>query len=273
MGTTGFVYDQNIVIDLEFTPVPDSCVSRGMRNEVIEIGAVRVTPQGKVLDEFRCLVRPQFAESINSHVRKLTGIRWADVESAPSFAEAFERLIAWIGGGRTRMVAWSKSDMRQIRHECAAKGLDVPECMSRWMDLQMVFPHLMDMRGHRQQMSLHRAIEWYGLELDSSCEHAALLDAEHTAELLCMLLNGEYLEHKRALMAAMPSRFGVVKRAGAEGASGKATSAGGATLVGKATSSGEVSPANEAVLVEPAKPAFGIMAGALAGLYAQMMAS
>ena len=48
-------YDQNIVVDLEFTPSIRNARKHGVRQiyEVIEIGAVRVSPDGRVLDEFR----------------------------------------------------------------------------------------------------------------------------------------------------------------------------------------------------------------------------
>ena len=53
-------YDQNIVVDLEFTPSIRNARKQGVRQvyEAIEIGAVRVSPGGRMLDEFRCLVRP-----------------------------------------------------------------------------------------------------------------------------------------------------------------------------------------------------------------------
>lgn len=199
-------YEQNIVIDFEFTPIPKGSRVNGMRHEIIEIGAVRVDPSGRVLDEFRCLVRPEIATEISDVVRHLTGITWAQVEDAPTFAVAFGRLVDWIGDSRTRMVAWSTCDEHQVRVECAGKGLEVPASMSRWLDLQCVFPRVMGIGRPGGKMSLHDAIGWYGLELHASCEHAALLDAEHTAELLRELMTDGYLEQKRALAAAMPAK-------------------------------------------------------------------
>ena len=37
-------YDQNIVIDLEFTPVPNEAGPGCLHYEIIQIGAVRVSP-------------------------------------------------------------------------------------------------------------------------------------------------------------------------------------------------------------------------------------
>ena len=196
-------YDQNIVIDLEFTPVPRELGHGSLRHEIIQIGAVRVSPEGRVLDQFCCFVRPQLAPFVSWNVQRITGIGNSALEGAPSFAEALELLCTWIGGGRTRMVAWSNSDRAQMQQECVAKGLQLPENMGRWMDLQRVFPRAMGMRRKRRRMSLHDALAWFGQEPAKGCEHQALLDAERTAQLLCSLLRGEHLEHARAMRSAM----------------------------------------------------------------------
>lgn len=198
-------YDQNIVVDLEFTPSIRNARKHGVRQvyEVIEIGAVRVSPDGRVLDGFRCLVRPDMATSVSGKVRRLTGITTRMLEDAPNFAQALLLFSEWVGKGRTRMVAWSENDKAQIISECAMKEIEIPANMRRWMDLQRVFPRAMDMRGRPKRMSLHDAFAWFDRELSGDCEHRALADAEHAAELLVALIRGEHLEHKRALEAAM----------------------------------------------------------------------
>lgn len=45
-------YRQNIVIDLEFTQVDQKYKRRTFRQEIIQIGSVRVSPSGEVLDSF-----------------------------------------------------------------------------------------------------------------------------------------------------------------------------------------------------------------------------
>ena len=198
-------YDQNIVVDLEFTPSIRNARKHGVSQvyEVIEIGAVRVSADGRVQDEFRCLVRPEMASSVSSRVCRLTGITTRMLKDAPNFAEALSLFSEWVGKRRTRMVAWSENDKAQIVSECSVKGIEMPANMRRWMDLQRVFPRAMDMRGRHKCMSLHDAFAWFDRELSADCEHQALADAEHTAELLIALIKGEHLEHKRALEAAM----------------------------------------------------------------------
>ena len=196
-------YDQNIVIDLEFTPVPNEAGPGCLHYEIIQIGAVRVSPDGRMLDQFCCFVRPQWAPFVSWKVQRITGIRDSALQDAPSFAQALVLLRAWIGEGRTRMVAWSGTDKAQILAECAAKGLRVPGNMDRWMDLQRVFPRAVGMRKKRTCMALHDALAWFDMEPQKGCEHQALLDAEHTAQLLISLFKGEHLEHAKAMRSAM----------------------------------------------------------------------
>lgn len=45
-------YEQNIVVDLEFTPVDKGAKTRKFKYEIIQIGAVRVSSDGEIKDSF-----------------------------------------------------------------------------------------------------------------------------------------------------------------------------------------------------------------------------
>ena len=189
------------MVDLEFTPVPPGS-PECLMSEVIEIGAVRMSPEGEALDEFRCVVCPEYATSIAPHVRRLTGLRWIDVCDAPGFAQALAEFSAWIGDEPARLVAWSDSDRIQIQEECEAKNLEIPANMRRWLDLQRVFPRMLEVGRRHRLMSLQKAQEWYGVDVKKSSMHTALRDAQLTADLLSLLLTGEHKEQKKALHTA-----------------------------------------------------------------------
>ena len=198
-------YDQNIVIDLEFNLTDKEIRKRGLRQEIVEIGAVRLDASGRVVDEFSCFVRPEYAGGIHPSIAELTGIRDCDVADAAALPEALAALCEWIGPGRTRMVEWSKSDRDQIERECAFKGIEAPAQMSRWLDLQVVCPKLMAV-GNGRLMKLGTALEWYGVECDASRAHRALYDAQVTAELMRQVITGEFREQKARLDVCMPRR-------------------------------------------------------------------
>lgn len=199
-------YDQQIVIDLEFNTVGREAFERGLSHEVIEIGAVRLDATGNMVDTFSCFVKPEHTDIITNKVTSITGIRTCDVNDAPCFSEALTALAEWIGEGRTRIVAWSKSDQAQIKSECAFKGIEVPKQMRCWLDLQVVYPRVMGVGNFKRRMSLRDAADWYGTGLDSGRAHRALYDAQVTARMMSDLMTGEYLKQKKALEEAIPPR-------------------------------------------------------------------
>lgn len=194
-------YEQNIVIDLEFNPTPRK-VGRGLRFEIIEIGAVKLDAQGNAKGEFSCLVKPQYSRFVRKNIIALTGIKTCDVSQAPMLEEAIASLARWIGDASSRIVAWSKNDQRQIKRECAHKSIEVPPQLRRWLDLQAIYPRVMNV-GNGRRMKLSTAADWYGAELDQSSAHRALYDAKVTSELLRQLLTGAYQQQKVALDSAM----------------------------------------------------------------------
>ena len=74
-----------IVLDMEWNqPWPGSPSSKKVlpvqiRGEIIQIGAVRVTREQLVMDEFQVLVKPKFYRRLNRRVSKLTGIKDAQL--------------------------------------------------------------------------------------------------------------------------------------------------------------------------------------------------
>jgi len=93
-----------IVLDMEWNqPWPGSPSARKVlpvqiRGEIIQIGAVRVTEDQQVADEFQILIKPKFYRSLNRRVSKLTGIKESRLkaEGVP-FPEAMESFRSWCG--------------------------------------------------------------------------------------------------------------------------------------------------------------------------------
>lgn len=200
-------YANNIVLDFEFTPVPREMREGKFRDEIIEIGAVRVNEHGEKLDSFNRLVKPTMASGVSPTVSSITGITDGQLCQADTLEVVLYEFVEWIelgasrGNGRTRIVSWDKNDQRVLTLECAVKGIEIPGCMKRWLDLQVVYPRMMEVGRARRKMSLKDALGWDGDAFDSKKAHRALYDAERTAELMGQLLSGEYRQQKQALGA------------------------------------------------------------------------
>ena len=191
-------YACSIAIDLEFTPVPWGLMHKtGLGYEIIEVGAVKVAPDGTFCGEFNRMVRPTFARHVAGWIHRMTGIGNEDLARAKHLDEVLDDFADWIGPGRVRMITWSNADFKQITDECQVKGIE-HRLPSRWVDIQHLYPRLMGLPRHCT-VALVDAAEWLGIDSDESSAHRALYDAQMTAEIFRMMAAGECKEHRSRL--------------------------------------------------------------------------
>lgn len=197
IDTTNFA--RQIVLDFEFAPVPKQRQRRGLRNEIIEVGAVKLDYHGNVMGEFSQFVQTEYAEGVAYPVRELTGISAVDTATADPLYVVIKRLNDWIGRYSAQVVCWSGADRRQLLTECQAKRIDLAAFPADWADLQAFYTSIMDV-GSRGRVSLSDAAAWFGVKFDESTGHAhsALADARVTARLLKQVIDGEYRVGPRA---------------------------------------------------------------------------
>ena len=181
-----------IVLDMEWNqPWPGSPSAKkvlpvAIRGEIIQIGAVRVTQDREVADEFQVLILPKFYRSLNRRVSKLTGIKESRLKSEGiPFAEAMEQFRAWCGGD-VIFLTWGFDDIPILRENLQLHGLET-EWTDRWFNAQMIFNAQTD--GSNSQKALKTAMEIFGIEATRPA-HDALGDAYHTA-LICTRLDLE----------------------------------------------------------------------------------
>lgn len=195
-------YEQNIVIDLEFTPVDKKNKARRFKYEIIQIGAVKVSNNGEILDTFSSYVSPEYSSGVSRNVQQLTGINNVDLFNESCLEDTLTRFRSWVGGGKTRFVAWSSTDLSQLKKETEFKGIDFPEDRCRWLDLQKIYPKFLKV-GNGRLVSLRTAADWYGVKISEEQLHGALYDARITAELMRYLITGDYKEQSDSLASFM----------------------------------------------------------------------
>ena len=191
IDTTNFA--RQIVLDFEFAPVPKQRQRRGLRNEIIEAGAVKLDNRGNVMGEFSQFVQTEYAEGVAYPVRELTGISAVDTAMADPLYMVIKRFSDWIGRYSAQVVCWSGTDRRQLMTECGAKRIDLAGFPVDWADLQAFYTSIMDVGSHGC-VSLDDAATWFGVDFDESTGHAhsALADARVTARLLKQVMDGDY---------------------------------------------------------------------------------
>ncbi len=179
-----------IVLDMEWNqPWPGSPSARKVlpvqiRGEIIQIGAVRVTEDQQVMDEFQVMVRPKYYHRLNRRVSKLTGIKESRLrEEGIPLPEAMEQFRSWCGEN-VIFLTWGFDDITILRENLQLFELETG-WTDRWYNAQMIFNAQTD--GSNSQKALRTAMEVFGIEATRPA-HDALGDAYHTA-LICARLD------------------------------------------------------------------------------------
>ncbi len=191
-----------IILDMEWNqPWPGSPSAKkvlpvAIRGEIIQIGAVRVTADRRVADEFQVMVAPKYYRHLNRRISKLTGIKESRLrEEGIPFPKAIAQFRAWCGEDVT-FLTWGFDDITILRENLRLYGLS-DDWTGRWYNAQMIFNAQTD--GSTSQKALKTAMEIFGVEATRPA-HDALGDAYHTA-VICAKLDLErgVREYGRAL--------------------------------------------------------------------------
>ena len=179
-----------IVLDMEWNqPWPGSPSAKkvlpvAIRGEIIQIGAVRVTEEQTVTDEFQILIKSKFYRHLNRRVSKLTGIKESQLrEEGVPFPEAMEAFKTWCGEDIV-FLTWGFDDIGILRENLQLFELETG-WTDKWYNAQMIFNAQTD--GSTAQKALKTAMEIFEIEATRPA-HDALGDAYHTA-LICARLD------------------------------------------------------------------------------------
>jgi DNA polymerase III epsilon subunit-like protein len=179
-----------IVLDMEWNqPWPGSPSAKKVlpvqiRGEILQIGAVRVTEDQQVADEFQVLIKPKFYRRLNRRVSKLTGITESRIrEEGIGMKEAVAQFQQWCGDD-VIFLTWGFDDITILKENLQLYGID-DSWVDKWYNAQMIFNAQTD--GSNNQKALKTALEIFEIE-PSRPAHDALGDAYHTA-LICARLD------------------------------------------------------------------------------------
>lgn len=187
---------KSVFIDLEFCEVKKEYKKEWKisRNEVIEIGAVKLDEENHIIERFNAYVKPKYG-SITPFITELTHIEEKVVANARLFTEVMDTFIEWVGEEEVAVYSWSNSDWIQLQKECLMKEykcIQLERMYDNWIDFQMLFGKIL---GIEQQISLTNAINGAGLEFEGRA-HTAIADAENTALLFALTKDADRFKEK-----------------------------------------------------------------------------
>jgi len=151
-------------------------LSRRLRGEVIQIGAVKLDKNMMPCGSYQVIVKPKYFKKIHKHVSVLTGITQEQIDLGTTLPEAAERFRKWCGKDFV-FLTWGPDDIPMLK-----ENFRVHDLPSSWLDstydLQLIFNSQTD--GGSKQRSLEYAMEYFEIP-QTLPAHDALNDAYFTA--------------------------------------------------------------------------------------------
>lgn len=171
-----------IILDLEATCWEND---RSKQNEIIEIGAVKVSGL-KIVGEFQQFINPVINPILTDFCNNLTSIKQSDVDAAKSFPEVLKEFQDWIGKDYV-LCSWGFYDRKQFEKDCAFHKL-----YTKWLDPHISLKHqhaeLKNVKSLNTQLEgsrglgLGRALLLEGFHFDGT-PHRGIDDAKNIAKI------------------------------------------------------------------------------------------
>lgn len=174
-----------IIFDLEATCWLNT--PKDKQQEIIEIGAFRLNPFGKVTGRFSRFVRPIINPVLSSFCQELTTITQADVARAPTFERVIEDFQEWIGfpDEDYALCSWGSFDLSMLRQDCLLHKLETDWLDNVHINAKRQYQNLKRLRA---PLGLRKVTEREGFEF-TGVQHRAICDAENLAKVFVKYLD------------------------------------------------------------------------------------
>jgi len=145
-----------------------------LRNEIIQIGAVKCDEFANIVDTFKITIRPRCHTKIHPVVSRKTKITNADLQCGFDFEVAIRHFKNWCGSDY-RFVTWGKDDCHEMKKNCEHYGINFEE-FDEYINAQKMFD---DYSNNTNSTSLKNALTKLNI-----CQDLQLHDALNDALLL-----------------------------------------------------------------------------------------
>lgn len=176
--------------------------SNGLRNEVIEFGAVVFDDEFKEVGCYKKYVKPEFSRYMQAKFIALTGITDNLIQGADCFKNVLKDFCNWCleYGDDIALYEWSNSDLSHLLREASRKGIELTDneliVLQNWKDVQRMYGDAVD---SNTQVALETAIWTFG-ETFQGRAHDAVNDARNTGRIFAMLQNDKDVAMARQML-------------------------------------------------------------------------
>ncbi len=151
-------------------------LSRRLRGEVIQIGAVKLDKNMQLCGSYQIIVKPKYFKKLHRHVSELTGISQDQIDIGTPLTDAAAGFKKWCGSDFA-FLTWGPDDIPMLKENFVVNDIDT-SWLDKTYDLQKIFNKQTD--GLIKQRSLEYAMEHFDIPQRLPA-HDALNDAYFTA--------------------------------------------------------------------------------------------
>lgn len=176
-----------IVLDLEFNqsfPFKTGEVVAPVAEcpfEIIQIGAVKLNGYFQQIDSFSVTIQPKIYTRLHPFVEKITGITEEKLQNQPSFPEAFDRFVSFIGEKDAILCTWGTDDIKSLFRNILYYKLDTNSISNKYLNVQKYASTYLKYEDGKA-IGLKNAVTELNLTVDLPF-HDALFDAIYTAKV------------------------------------------------------------------------------------------
>ena len=178
-----------IVFDLEWNQSSVGGTSvEGFPFEIIEIGAVRLTGDGRIDGDFNELIRPLVYKEMHRITGKIIHLTMDELKFSRTFPEVASRFEHWYGKEDFLFCTWGTMDVMELqRNRKYYEMKPISEKPLQYLDIQKLFALTFDTRDPRKRRALQDAVDY--LEIEKHIPfHRAFSDAYYTAKVLQVIM-------------------------------------------------------------------------------------
>lgn len=166
-----------VIFDLEWNNAYSYKTHTGM-NEIIEIGALKLDEDLRIVDSFKQLIRPRLSKKLSGRFKDLTHITAEEIkENGVDFDEAFRDFARWSDYKNSIFMSWSDSDLYVlISNYRFFKHVTTIPFIEKYADVQKYCMRFMTNREGNNQVGLAHCAEYFQISVEEDNLHRALED-------------------------------------------------------------------------------------------------
>lgn len=183
---------QYIVFDLEWNQSAEGKAGEipDLPFEIIEIGAVKLDEDFRVIGTFSRFIRPEVYRKLHFKVLEIMHLGMEELRSrGEAFEEVMQAFFLWCeedfkeGNGNSIFCTWGNMDLTELQRNMTYHGIKNPfPYPLLYYDIQKLYNKLYH-GDSKDKVTLERAVQALGLETANPF-HRAIEDAKYTASIL-----------------------------------------------------------------------------------------